>query len=59
MDETLNTPPDNATDSEICKDPLLRLAGSGKHSWAGEPADKYVNNLRDGWNLYQPDRRAG
>lgn len=27
-------------------DPLLRLRGSGKHIWADEHADEYVNNLR-------------
>jgi hypothetical protein len=27
-------------------DPLLRLRGSGKHIWADEHADEYVENLR-------------
>jgi hypothetical protein len=27
-------------------DPLIRLIGSGKHIWAGEHADEYVENLR-------------
>ncbi len=27
-------------------DPLIRLIGSGKHIWADEHADEYVNNLR-------------
>jgi hypothetical protein len=27
-------------------DPLLRLIGSGKHIWADEHADEYVENLR-------------
>jgi hypothetical protein len=30
-------------------DPLLRLSGSGKHLWADETADKYIENLREGW----------
>jgi hypothetical protein len=28
------------------QDPLIRLIGSGKHIWADEHADEYVNNLR-------------
>jgi hypothetical protein len=28
-------------------DPLLVLRGSGKHLWADEHADEYVNRLRD------------
>ena len=28
-------------------DPLLALLGSGKHLWADEHADEYVNRLRD------------
>jgi hypothetical protein len=31
------------------EDPLLALRGSGKHLWAGEPADDYVRRLREGW----------
>ena len=27
-------------------DPLIRLIGSGKHIWADEHADEYVENLR-------------
>ena len=27
-------------------DPLIQLIGSGKHIWAGEHADEYVENLR-------------
>lgn len=27
-------------------DPLIRLIGSGKHIWADEHADEYVQNLR-------------
>jgi len=30
-------------------DPLLRLKGSGKRAWADEPADEYVERLREGW----------
>lgn len=30
-------------------DPLLSLAGSGKHLWADEHADEYVRRLREGW----------
>jgi hypothetical protein len=30
-------------------DPLLALRGSGKHIWADEHADEYVNRLRDDW----------
>ena len=30
-------------------DPLLRLKGSGKKLWADEPADVYVERLREGW----------
>jgi hypothetical protein len=28
-------------------DPLLALRGSGKHLWADEHANQYVNRLRD------------
>lgn len=28
-------------------DPLIRLIGSGKHVWADEHADEYVNRLRE------------
>jgi hypothetical protein len=30
-------------------DPLLALAGSGKHLWEDEHADDYVRRLREGW----------
>ena len=30
-------------------DPLLALYGSGKHLWADEHADSYVQRLREGW----------
>ena len=32
--------------SDIEDDPLLRLRGSGRHIWADEHADEYVENLR-------------
>jgi hypothetical protein len=35
--------------SQIENDPLLKSQGSGKHLWADEPADEYVNRLREGW----------
>jgi hypothetical protein len=38
----------SATNS-VAIDPLLALRGSGKHIWADEHADEYVNRLRDGW----------
>ncbi len=28
------------------QDPLIQLIGSGKHIWADEHADEYVENLR-------------
>lgn len=31
---------------DIDNDPLLRLRGSGRHIWADEHADEYVENLR-------------
>jgi hypothetical protein len=37
-------PPPGAVDFD--DDPLLRLRGSGKHIWADEHADEYVENLR-------------
>jgi hypothetical protein len=33
----------------IENDPLIKSQGSGKHLWADEPADEYVNRLREGW----------
>lgn len=30
-------------------DPLLSLVGSGQQLWADEPANEYVNRLREGW----------
>jgi hypothetical protein len=30
-------------------DPLLALCGSGRHLWADEHADEYINRLREGW----------
>jgi hypothetical protein len=35
---------DTAADWE--NDPLIQLIGSGKHIWADEHADQYVENLR-------------
>jgi hypothetical protein len=37
-------PPDAVVDIE--NDPLLKLRGSGRHIWADEHADEYVENLR-------------
>ena len=38
----------NASDAPFNyeEDPLIRLIGSGKHIWADEHADEYVENLR-------------
>lgn len=30
-------------------DPLLKAIGSGKHLWADETPDEYINRLREGW----------
>ena len=30
-------------------DPLLGARGSGRHIWSSEPADEYVQRLREGW----------
>jgi hypothetical protein len=38
-----------ATEQQSENDPLLRLRGSGKKLWKSEPADAYVNRLREGW----------
>lgn len=38
-----------AAGSRSDADPLLSLAGSGKHLWADERADDYVRRLREGW----------
>jgi hypothetical protein len=35
-----------STQSNFENDPLIRLIGSGKHIWADEHADEYVENLR-------------
>ena len=40
---------DAATEQQSDNDPLLRLRGSGKKLWKSEPADVYVNRLREGW----------
>lgn len=34
------------TPARFEEDPLIRLIGSGKHIWADEHADEYVENLR-------------
>ncbi len=39
-----NRTPDAPIDYDA--DPLIRLIGSGKHIWADEHADEYVENLR-------------
>jgi hypothetical protein len=35
--------------SSPASDPILSLSGSGKRVWADEPADEYVERLREGW----------
>ena len=35
--------------TELLRDPLLGLAGSGKQLWADEHADEYVRRLREIW----------
>ncbi len=40
---------ERATRAQSADDRLLRLRGSGKHLWADEPADEYVERLREGW----------
>ena len=35
--------------SELIRDPILALAGSGKELWANKHADDYVRRLREGW----------
>lgn len=35
--------------SASMNDPLLSLAGSGKHLWATEHTDAYIGRLRRGW----------
>ena len=37
---------ESGSDFDIENDPLLRLRGSGRHIWADEHADEYVENLR-------------
>ena len=37
----------NATTNIAEGDPLLSLVGSGRDLWATEPADEYVQRLRD------------
>lgn len=40
------TSPREIPAEDIENDPLLRLRGSGRHIWADEHADEYVENLR-------------
>jgi hypothetical protein len=40
---------ERAAQNQSARDPLLRLSGSGKRLWADEPADEYVERLREGW----------
>jgi hypothetical protein len=35
--------------TELLRDPLLGLVGSGKQLWADEHADDYVRRLRESW----------
>jgi hypothetical protein len=39
-------PPEQVSDMDIENDPLMRLRGSGRHIWADEHADEYVERLR-------------
>ena len=39
----------DAAKSRTDADPLVSLAGSGKHLWADEHADEYVRRLREDW----------
>lgn len=38
-----------AADRAVENDPLISLVGSGRHLWAEEHADRYVDRLRAGW----------
>jgi len=38
------------------EDPILSLRGLGKEIWADVDADKYVNDLRSGWEAIEPSR---
>lgn len=38
-----------AADRAVENDPLISLVGSGRHLWAEEHADGYVDRLRAGW----------
>jgi hypothetical protein len=40
----------SGSESEAKGDPLLALIGSGRHIWADEHADEYVDNLRRNWD---------
>jgi hypothetical protein len=41
-----SNPPSAGSGSSYDDDPLIRLIGSGRHIWADEHADEYVENLR-------------
>jgi hypothetical protein len=45
-DSWLKSSPASADIYDIDNDPLLKLRGSGRHIWADEHADEYVENLR-------------
>jgi hypothetical protein len=45
-DSWLKISPSSDGDYDIDSDPLLKLRGSGRHIWADEHADEYVENLR-------------
>ncbi|HEX3891774.1 MAG TPA: hypothetical protein VHW46_04300 [Terracidiphilus sp.] len=45
-DSWLKSSPSTEAVYDIDDDPLLKLRGSGRHIWADEHADEYVENLR-------------
>ena len=38
----------------IAEDPLLALAGTGKHFFVNETPDEYVRRMREGWGTFAP-----
>jgi hypothetical protein len=40
---------ENPIASAPTEDPLLRIARVGRHIWQGEDPDRYVRELREGW----------
>ena len=40
---------ENPTGETPTEDPLLRIARIGRHIWQGEDPDRYVRELREGW----------